>query len=128
MTENARETAPTWQLDVALDILKRWFEIGDASYIEYYAGLRRRLFENSPSQHHRDEFAAITQDIELIKSFERQNGEGSFLNLDHRVLQKSVSGDSNAYNGTKIAAAKAARCRRKALYLSLSITRRSFPA
>ncbi|MEI5682764.1 hypothetical protein AAAK29_31260, partial [Mesorhizobium sp. CCNWLW179-1] len=80
----------------------------DAETVRKYVYVNSGMFTDSTLER-RAAFARLERKLEAILEFEKQHGEGSFLNLEHPFVQKSVDKKSSTFSSVKIANALNAR-------------------
>lgn len=105
----------------ALKMIDIWYEAGDVEALRIYFDARRAAFLNEGSTSSRSMFALVEQDIAKLIEFERENGVGSFLKIDHPAVQRSIAGLNTLYNAASIANASNAQHKRAKIVNALAI-------
>lgn len=103
----------SWRLDNAVRVLRVWLDVGDIDTVRKMAALQAHLFPNKPSDPHRDALDCILGVIERALTFEKENGAGSFLNIDHPFVRASIEGRDNTYGISMLQNAVRASTQRK---------------
>lgn len=86
-----------WTLDNALRVIRSWLEVGDIDTATKITAIRQHLFAADSSDPHRAALDSILGVINRARTFERENGAGSFLNIQHPFVRASIEGFDASY-------------------------------
>jgi hypothetical protein len=85
---------------------------GDVDTATKITAIKQHLFPADSSDPHRAALDSILGVIDRARDFERENGVGSFLNIQHPFVRASIEGFENTYGkGMLENAAKASTSR-----------------
>lgn len=110
-------SSDAWTLKNVLRVIRSWLEVGDIDTAEKITAIQQHLFPADSSDPHRAALDSILAVMDRARNFERENGVGSFLNIQHPFVRASIEGFENSYGKGMLENAAKASTRRELLNL-----------